>query len=684
MEEPEEKALDPAVLRCTLDLLPLSPCTVAALRKSFFFSHATSIQQKAIPIALQANTNVVVEACTGSGKTLAFLLPLVESMLRHNEERIKQTGRPVLTKSIQAVVLSPSKNLSRQTFRVLQRLLAPLPHNIRCFLWGDAPMRRDVEAFQRCNRGGGNVLLSHPECLRQRLAEAQGSGISIPFDQDLFCLIIDEADVILQTKGQMVAALLDRLPACRTIGLYGATSTSCPQTFSFIQSHMGEVVHLQDDDVRWDDLPADLDLANDEIPTPKLLISAELLQSVCTPDGQRHCVMIRDKSSTQLNLSNRFMWVAAEERMSLLVHLLKLHSTKKHFVFFNSAESLEYVAQLLDHLGDGGAGVLVGFTMYRVHAELKEQQRLARFHRFIQDERGIMLCTDTSIAFGIDIRNVDYVLHYDMPGDPRVYLHRVGRTARMGMTGTSIAFLPSEQRAELTAPGGYLERLNGSLSLVELKAPGGPSVFNMMPLVRRLLLSHPELQDRAEAAVLRYAADVLEGEGMPPRRETDGRGEEHVRWFMESLGLEVTRRSHLPTYMEKARAVLSTPLSSSTTDNSHPPPQPTDTEVKAVAQELLLPVDRDKQSGTPEDGDAVGGLVQCDASEGLQHAPHRGDAGPEVTEGTTPRRKGKKRQRQAAGGSPAPACPPIAGDTSQGATPKHTKSGRSGKQSAST
>ena len=40
MEEPEEKPVDPSVLKCTLDLLPLSPCVVGTLRKTFFFSHA--------------------------------------------------------------------------------------------------------------------------------------------------------------------------------------------------------------------------------------------------------------------------------------------------------------------------------------------------------------------------------------------------------------------------------------------------------------------------------------------------------------------------------------------------------------------------------------------------------------------------------------------------------------------
>lgn len=71
MEEPEEKALDPAVLRCTLDLLPLSPCTVAALRRAFFFSHATSVQQKAVPIALQPNTRQG-NGCWASAADLCF------------------------------------------------------------------------------------------------------------------------------------------------------------------------------------------------------------------------------------------------------------------------------------------------------------------------------------------------------------------------------------------------------------------------------------------------------------------------------------------------------------------------------------------------------------------------------------------------------------------------------------
>ena len=70
--------------------------------------------------------------------------------------------------------------------------------------------------------------------------------------------------------------------------------------------------------------------------------------------------------------------------------------------------------------------MLIGFNVYKVHGGMKEQVKMSRFQSFIEDKRGILLCTDSNIAFGIDIRNVDYVIHYDMPRQHRQYLHRVG------------------------------------------------------------------------------------------------------------------------------------------------------------------------------------------------------------------------------------------------------------------
>lgn len=553
MEEPEDLRLDPAVLRCPLDLLPLSSAVAGVLRNTFFFTHATSIQQKAIPVFLRPATDIVVEACTGSGKTLAFLVPIAERLLRYNDENIQATGRPHLTKTIQALVLSPSKNLSRQTFRVCQRLLASLPHNLKCFLWGDGRMEGELEAFKRCARGGGNILVSHPESLLQRLRAAKGSVV---FDTNFFILVIDEADVVLKTAPEKLQALLSLIPTPSATALCGATCTCSPETGAFVKRHLGEVVHLDAEESAWDEPLEGIDYANGDLPTPKTLVSAELLETLCPADGQRRCVMIRDKTSTQVNLSNRFMWVKAEDKLSTLMHLIKVHSTKKHFVFFNNSECLEYVGNLLEHMGDDGARLLGELPVYRVHGELKESQKLVRFRKFVEDTRGILLCTDASFAFGLDIRHVDYVLHFDVPREPRVYVHRVGRTARMGTIGTSVMFLPAERKAELTAPGGYLAQLNDSLAGEEVKAPVMRTVFNLLPLIRGLLSFNPSLLQCAREALSLYAAELAQPRGDNPEPLAAADFESQMLIAMRSLGLDLQSNLHMPTYMDTVRSKL--------------------------------------------------------------------------------------------------------------------------------
>ena len=74
-----------------------------------------------------------------------------------------------------------------------------------------------------------------------------------------------------------------------------------------------------------------------------------------------------------------------------------------------------------------------------IHGRQKQQKRTATFFEFCRATSGVLLCTDVA-ARGLDIPEVNWIVQFDPPDDPREYVHRVGRTAR-GETGTGRALL---------------------------------------------------------------------------------------------------------------------------------------------------------------------------------------------------------------------------------------------------
>ncbi|KAI8343497.1 P-loop containing nucleoside triphosphate hydrolase protein [Chlamydoabsidia padenii] len=89
---------------------------------------------------------------------------------------------------------------------------------------------------------------------------------------------------------------------------------------------------------------------------------------------------------------------------------------------------------------DNGDGV----SVYRLHGDLEQHIRTSTFSTFSEASSGVLLCTDVA-ARGLDLPNVDCIIQYDPPTDMKDYVHRVGRTARLGKAGEARLFLlPSE------------------------------------------------------------------------------------------------------------------------------------------------------------------------------------------------------------------------------------------------
>ena len=69
------------------------------------------------------------------------------------------------------------------------------------------------------------------------------------------------------------------------------------------------------------------------------------------------------------------------------------------------------------------------FCIFFFQGKQKQTKRTSTFFQFCNADSGILLCTDVA-ARGLDIPDVDWIVQFDPPDDPREYIHRVGRTAR--------------------------------------------------------------------------------------------------------------------------------------------------------------------------------------------------------------------------------------------------------------
>nr|XP_033197121.1 ATP-dependent RNA helicase DDX24 isoform X2 [Bombus vancouverensis nearcticus] len=111
-----------------------------------------------------------------------------------------------------------------------------------------------------------------------------------------------------------------------------------------------------------------------------------------------------------------------------------------------------------------------------LHASMQQRQRLKNLERFQADENGLLIATDVA-ARGLDIPNVEHVIHYQVPRTSESYVHRSGRTARAQKDGITVLMMePSEKE--------YYSKL--------CKTLGRTEDLPMFPVVDRLLIATKE------------------------------------------------------------------------------------------------------------------------------------------------------------------------------------------------
>ncbi len=134
-------------------------------------------------------------------------------------------------------------------------------------------------------------------------------------------------------------------------------------------------------------------------------------------------------------------YVAQSEKVSLLIEYLDKHREEMALVFARTKHGSEKLMKSL---------VGAGFAAGSIHGNKSQGQRDRAIRDFKDGDLRVLVATDVA-ARGLDIPGVRHVYNYDMPNVPDNYIHRIGRTARAGMTGTAVAFCAPAEMSELRA-----------------------------------------------------------------------------------------------------------------------------------------------------------------------------------------------------------------------------------------
>ena len=194
------------------------------------------------------------------------------------------------------------------------------------------------------------------------------------------------------------------------------------------------------------------------------------------------------ETATSDMLEQGYIMAESDLRLRVLYTFLKKNKNKKIMVFFSSCMSVKFHYELFNY---------IDVTCLSIHGKQKQTKRTSTFFSFCNADTGlfffrmfhsssmeysgILFCTDVA-ARGLDIPEVDWIVQYDPPDDPREYIHRVGRACRgeSKNKGHALLFLRPQEAGFLQ----YLKKSKVPLSEFSIQSS---KVVNIQQQLEKLL-----------------------------------------------------------------------------------------------------------------------------------------------------------------------------------------------------
>lgn len=332
---------------------------------------------------------------------------------------------PVLERLIQAgidnvsrvVMLLPTRELAAQCHAVVTSLARYT--GVRAAL---AVGGLNAEAQQVALRTRPHIVVATPGRLIDHVRNSHGFSLD-----DIEVLVMDEADRLLDMGFQaeveeIVRYINDNAVASRQTLLFSATITSKLQ--ALIKLSLKDPIHIAVDQV---------------------LNVADALQ--------QEFIKIRPSASSSQDHNTL--------KQAILLALASRTFTTRTIIFFKQKVTAHRMKILFG---------LASLSCAELHGNLTQAQRLAALDSFREGHVNFLLCTDLA-ARGLDIIGIDTVINYDLSGELREYVHRVGRTARAGRAGRACSFVCSDVSDERKLVRAIGKRMRSSSSSAD--ASGG-------------------------------------------------------------------------------------------------------------------------------------------------------------------------------------------------------------------
>ncbi len=346
--------------------LNLPESLLAGVREAGF-ELCTPIQAESLPIAL-AGQDVAGQAQTGTGKTAAFLLAAFNHLLKHPPAPARKPTSP------RALMLAPTRELAVQIHKDAEQLGRHAGFKLGLVYGGTG-----YEEQRSMLEAGIDVLIGTPG----RIIDYHKQHV---FDlRAIQVMVLDEADRMFDLGFiKDIRFLLNRMPPPdqRLSMLFSATLSYRVTELAYEHMNNPQFVRIE-------------------------------------PDRR-----------TADKVTQLLYHTAMEEKIPLLVHLLRHMDPARSLVFINTKAMGERLVAWLKKNG---------FNAEILSGDVPQTQRLRILHDFTEGRLPVLVATDVA-ARGLHIPDVSHVFNFDLPQNAEDYVHRIGRTARAGASGDAVSF----------------------------------------------------------------------------------------------------------------------------------------------------------------------------------------------------------------------------------------------------